>query len=323
MFGETVALVVAVLWTSGALFGELASKRLGALRLNVIRMALSLLLLGTALWFMVGHPYPYMADRQTWLWMSLSGLMGFAVGDYFLFNSYILIGSRFSQLLMTLASPFAAITAWFLLGERMSFLSILGMAVTLVGIAMNLSPSPRSKPLSLKVLKRMGASPLFSPPHGGSRRGALFGIGAALGQGVGLVLSKIGLEHYTAAASFGGSMGTFIYPIGGTMIRALTGLICFLLLLLFRGHLGQLRTAVQDPVGMKYAFWATLLGPTVGVSLSLLALQYTQAGVAQTIMALVPVLIIWPSHVLFKTKVTTMQVIGTVIAVLGVTLFFV
>ena len=310
MYGETVALVVAVLWTTGALFGELASKRLGALPLNVIRMVLSLLMLGTALWFMVGHPYPYLADSETWLWMTLSGLMGFGFGDYCLFNSYNLIGSRFSQLFMTLASPFAAITAWLMLGERMTQLGILGMTITLIGIGMGVlskAPTEEHRHLTVKF----------------PAKGVAFGIGAALGQGVGLVLSKVGLEHYTTSAPLEEGMSSFMYPVAGTMIRALAGLACFLFLLIVKGKTQRLVTAVNDGRGMSYALLATFLGPALGVSLSLLALQYTKAGIAQTIMSLVPILIIWPSRLLFTTKVTTLEVIGAIIAVFGVTLFFI
>ncbi|MBQ8969563.1 MAG: DMT family transporter [Bacteroidaceae bacterium] len=307
MIGESIALVVAVLWTTGALFGELASKRLGALPLNVIRMVLSLLMLGTALWFMTGHPYPYLADSETWLWMTLSGLMGFGFGDYCLFNSYNLIGSRFSQLFMTLAAPFAALTAWLLLGEHMTWLALIGMTVTLTGIGMSVMGKDESSTFNFKL-----------PIHG-----VIFGIGAALGQGVGLVLSKVGLEHYTATAPLQAGMSSLTYPIGGTMIRALTGLGCFLLLLVMKKKVGQLRTAVHDGRGMHFAFWATMLGPAVGVSLSLLAVQYTSTGVAQTLMALTPVLIIWPSYLIFKSKVTVQEIFGAVIAVCGAILFFI
>ncbi len=310
MIGESIALLVAVLWTTGALFGELASKRLGALPLNVIRMVLSLLMLGTALWFLVGHPYPYLADGETWLWMTLSGLMGFGFGDYCLFNSYNLIGSRFSQLFMTLASPFAAITAWLMLGEQMTLLGILGMSITIIGIGMSvLSKAPTKEQHHLTV--KLPA------------KGVVFGIGAAIGQGVGLVLSKVGLEHYTATAPLEEVTSIFAYPVGGTMIRALAGLACFLLLLVLKGKTQRLVTAVHDGRGMTFALLATFLGPALGVSLSLLALQYTEAGVAQTIMSLVPILIIWPSRLIFKTKVTALEVVGAIIAVLGVTLFFI
>ena len=307
MIGESIALLVAVLWTTGALFGELASKRLGALPLNVIRMVLTLIILGLALWFMAGHPYPYLADGETWLWLSLSGLMGFGFGDYCLFNSYMLIGSRFSQLLMTLAAPFAALTAWVMLGEHMTWLGLLGMMVTLTGIGMSILGKAETSTFNLKL-------PL---------RGVVFGIGAALGQGVGLVLSKVGLEHYTASAPLQAGMSSLTYPVGGTMIRALTGLGCFLLLLVMKKKVGRLKSAVQDRRGMHFAFWATLLGPAVGVSLSLLAVQYTSTGVAQTLMALTPVLIIWPSCLIFKSRVTAQEILGSIIAVCGAILFFI
>lgn len=326
MKGESIALLVAVLWTTGAIFGELASKRLGALPLNVIRMVLTLIILGLALWFMVGHPYPYLADGETWMWLSLSGLMGFGFGDYCLFNSYMLIGSRFSQLFMTLAAPFAAITAWFLLGEHMTWLGLIGMAITLTGIGMSIlgkeqgtskgSVSSGDVCVGSRNKKRHLAVKL--PIHG-----VVFGIGAALGQGVGLVLSKVGLEHYTASAPLHEGMSSLTYPVGGTMIRALTGLFCFLLLLILKKKVGQLKSAIHDGRGMHFAFWATMLGPAVGVSLSLLAVQYTSTGVAQTLMALTPVLIIWPSYLIFKSRITAMEIFGAIIAVCGAALFFV
>ena len=153
--------------------------------------------------------------------------------------------------------------------------------------------------------------------------GILFGIGAALGQGVGLVLSKVGLEHYTASAPLQAGISPLMYPVGGTMIRALTGLACFLLLLIAKRKTKQLASAVHDGRGMHLAFWATLLGPAVGVALSLMAVQYTSTGVAQTLMALTPVLIIWPSYLIFKSRVTAQEIFGAIIAVCGAILFFI
>ncbi len=326
MLGESIALLVAVLWTTGAIFGELAGKRLGALPLNVIRMVLTLIILGLALFFMVGYPYPYLADCKTWFWLSLSGLLGFGFGDYCLFNSYMLIGSRFSQLFMTLAAPFAAITAWMMLGEHMTWIGLIGMLVTLTGIGMSILGKEQGTSEGAVssgdacVASRSKKSHLAVklPLHG-----VIFGIGAALGQGVGLVLSKVGLEHYTASVPLQADMSPLIYPVAGTMIRALTGLGCFLILLIMKKKVGQLNLATQDGRGMHYAFWATLLGPAVGVSLSLMAIQYTSTGIAQTLMSLTPVLIIWPSYIIFKSKVTAQEVLGAIIAVCGAILFFI
>ena len=265
--------------------------------------------------------------------------MGFGLGDYCLFNSYMLIGSRFSQLFMTLAAPFAAITAWMMLGEHMPWLGLIGMLVTLTGIGM--SVMGKSGESGHNVGTRRVASETMdehsvanaisgrdtSRPYNFNLKlplpGIFFGIGAALGQGVGLVLSKVGLEHYTATAPLEAGMSSLTYPVGGTMIRALTGLGCFLLLLIMKKKVGQLNTAVRDSRGMHFAFWATMLGPAVGVSLSLLAVQYTSTGVAQTLMALTPVLIIWPSYLIFKSRVTAQEIFGAIIAVCGAILFFI
>ena len=170
-FGEILSVGVAISWTATALFAEVGSKRLGSLQLNVIRMSLSLLFLGITLWWFTGSPLPIYADGRTWFWLSLSGFVGYVLGDYCLFNAYVLIGSRFGQLFMTLAPIAAAFSGWLILGEKLSIQAIAGMLVTLSGIALSVLSRGTSHKFGLKL-------PL---------KGVLFGIGAGMGQGVGLV----------------------------------------------------------------------------------------------------------------------------------------
>ena len=54
----------------------------------------------------------------------------------------------------------------------------------------------------------------------------------------------------------------------------------------------------------------------------LIAVKYTSVGIAATLMSIVPVLIIAPSVVFLKEKVTFKEIVGAVIAVGGVALFF-
>ena len=136
--GEVVSLVVALSWTATALCADIASHKLGAQPLNLIRMGLSLVLLSVFLVVATGSPVPIGADAGTWFWLALSGLVGYVFGDYCLFNSYIIFGSKFGQLFMTMAPPTAGIAGWLFLGERMSGYAWLAMAVTLLGIAMSI-----------------------------------------------------------------------------------------------------------------------------------------------------------------------------------------
>ena len=305
--GEIISLTVAFSWTITALFAEVGSKRLGSLQMNVIRMVLSLCMLGANLWWFTSSPVPLYADGKVWFWLSMSGFVGYLLGDYCLFNSYIWIGSRFGQLFMTLAPPTAAIAGFFMLGETLSWNAWLGMMVTLTGIGISVLNKGASNKISLKL-------PL---------KGMLFGIGAGIGQGVGLVLSKVGMTHYEASIPMGEEMVADLMPFASTFIRAVTGAIGFLCVMGFQKQFHTLATSVRDHKGMNAVLWATITGPFIGVSLSLMAVQYTEAGVASTLMALTPVFIIWPAHFFFGQKVTFKEVVGACISVLGVSLFFI
>lgn len=318
--GEMIALGVAVSWTATALFAEVASKRMGSLPLNTVRMTMSLTLLFVSLWLMLGVPWPRYADGSTWLWLLLSGVVGYVIGDYCLMQGYIYIGSRFGQLFMTLSAPTAALTGRLLLGEQMRPLAIIGMVVTLGGIAMS-------------ILAKKGDTVSLKLP----RNGIFFASMAGICQGLGLVLSKIGLQHYDAAIAAacipadavpdGAILPIPLFlsvPFAATMIRATMGLVgFFLLLVLFnKDWKAKLSHAVHDRKAMWCVLGATVFGPFVGVSASLLATQYTSTGIAQTLFALTPVLIIAPAAWLFHQKVTVREIVGAVISVCGVCLFF-
>lgn len=305
--GEILSLCVAVSWTVTAWFADKASRRVGVMVTNVLRLVLATLFLGIVLWITVGSPYPVYADRDTWLWLGLSALVGYVFGDYCLFNSYLYIGPRLGQLMMTLAPPMAAIAGWLLLGENLGWKSILAMVITLCGIGISILSRDSGNHFKLDL-------PL---------KGFLLGIGAGTGQGVGLVLSKIGMEHYAQAIPGDApSRMALMLPFASTMARAVVGGLGFFLIMALSKDIGKLRSAVKDPVAMRYASVITLFGPALGVSLSLMAVRYAHAGIASTLMALTPVLIIAPDVLINKKKLRLKEIIGLAVSITGVALFF-
>ena len=305
--GEIISLIVAVSWTFSAWYADKASRRIGSMETNVIRLVLATIFLSALLWITIGHPYPVFADGKAWLWLGLSALVGYVFGDYCLFNSYLCIGPRLGQLMMTIAPPMAAIAGWLMLGESMSWKSILAMAVTLCGIGISILSRGEKHQLKLDI-------PL---------KGILLGIGAGTGQGVGLVLSKIGMEHYAAAVPADASAAMrSILPFASTLIRAIIGAIGFFILLSLGGGIKSLGKAVKDRQGMKYATLLTIFGPALGVSLSLMAVRYANAGIASTLMALAPVLIIAPDVLINKHKIKIKEIIGVLVSISGVAMFF-
>ncbi len=305
--GEIIALLSAVSCTATALYASEASGRLGTMTVNVIRLLLASVFLAAVLWITTGSPYPVHTDWNTWLYLSLSAIVGYVFGDYCLYNSYLVIGPKTGQLFMTLAPPIAAIAGWIMLDEKMSWKSWFAMAVTISGIALSI--------LSRKEDRKVR----FSIPF----KGVLLGIGAGLGQGVGLVLSKIGMNHYSAAIpSDTPAITGLMMPFASTMIRAIIGCIGFLLIMTVQKELGDMKKAAKDSKGLKYAALTTLFGPVIGVSLSLMAVRYTETGIASTLMALTPVLIIIPYSIIYRQKITFKEVAGVLISMTGVAMFF-
>lgn len=350
--GEIISLIVAVSWTATALFAEVASRRAGSLTVNVFRMILSLIFLGITLWITTGQPLPSHTDGETWMWLSLSGFVGYVLGDYCLFNSYLIIGSRWGQLFMTLASPFAALAAWVLLGETLSWTALLGMAVCMTGIGMSVlsrtdpqgstsSTSSTSRASSLSRASSPSSSPSASSLSSSSRassasitskkkisvklplKGILLGIGAGAGQGIGLVLSKVGMAHYSEIIPATDTMVQNMVPFASTMMRAVTGLLGFSLAMAYTRQFNKLSIFAHDGKALGAGLGAVILGPFLGVSLSLWAVQIAPAGIAQTLMSLTPIFILLPSRILFKAHITWLEVIGAIIAVAGVSLFFI
>ena len=299
--GELISIGVAFSWTATALLSEFGSKRLGNLTLNVLRMALAIIFATVLFWVVLGTPLPAGITTEACGWMLLSGLVGYVIGDYCLFQCYIIIGSRYGQLFMTLAPLAAALMAWVTLGQAMNGMSILAMLVTLAGISISVLGRGEHHKVSLKL-------PL---------NGILFAIAAALCQGIGLVLSKIGMDHYDTTAT-----PVWLIPFSANFLRCIAGIVGFGILLYLREGLSPLREALHDHKGMAVATATTIFGPFVGVGFSLMAVQYTEAGIASTLMALTPIIIILPSYWLFHQQITWKAVVGAFISVIGVSLFF-
>ena len=299
--GELISIGVAFSWTATALLSEFGSKRLGNLTLNVLRMALALVFSLVLFGVVTGEPLPTGVSSEAIGWMLLSGVVGYVIGDFCLFQCYIIIGSRYGQLFMTLAPLSAALMAWVTLGQQMTAMSIVAMLVTLVGIGISVLGRGEHHKVSLRL-------PLS---------GVLFAIGAAVCQGVGLVLSKIGMDHDNTP-----DMPEWLIPFSANFYRCVAGIIGFTLLLYFRDGVAPLREAMHDRKGLTVATATTIFGPFVGVGFSLMAVQYTAAGIASTLMAMTPIIILLPSYWLFHERITWRAVVGAFISVVGVSLFF-
>ena len=291
--GEFAALLTALFWTVTSLSFEHASHKIGSVAVNIIRLIIGFAFLSVFNLIRRGFVLPLDASLENWIWLSLSGLVGFVFGDLFLFKSYTMIGSRFSMLIMTLVPPITAFFSFFILGERLGLYHFLGMILTFSGIAMAIfSRSAKDEKFSLKL----------------APKGIIYALGGAAGQALGLVLSKLGMKSYD--------------PFAATQIRIIAGIFGYVLLVTILARWNTVRNAIHNRSGMLLTGLGAFFGPFLGVSFSLIAIKYTEAGIASTIMALVPVFIIIPAVFIYKQKVTLPEILGAIVSVGGVALFF-
>lgn len=196
--GEIAALGTAFCWTFSAIFFEHSGKRVGSLSVNYIRLIAAFIFISIFTFFTRGLFLPTDASSNNWIFLSISGFIGFFIGDLFLFQSYLEVGSRISMLIMAGSPPITAILGYLVFGEQLSLLSLIGMVITLIGIG-------------VVILGRDSNEEKFRINY--SKKGIIYALLGSLGQAVGLIFSKVGMEGYNIFAS--------------TQIRIITGLISF------------------------------------------------------------------------------------------------
>lgn len=291
--GELAALGTAFCWTITALAFETASRKVGSVAVNIIRLVMALVLLSIFSYFNRGLFFPTDATAYMWYWLVLSGIVGFVIGDLFLFEAFTLIGSRLSMLIMTLVPPITAILGWLLMREQMSWLNIIGMTMTISGIA-----------LVIFQRKSKTGEKIKYPV-----KGLFFAFLGAAGQAIGYVLSKYGMGDFD--------------PFAATQIRVIAGVFGFSILVSFFKRWRAVFAALPQRKPMLLMLLGATFGPFIGVSLSLLAAQNTSTGIAATIMAITPILLIPTTLFFFKQSVNWKEIVGAIISVAGVSLFFI
>ncbi len=296
--GELAAVAASALWSFTSIQFTLAGRRVGSSAMNYARLALALLYLSLTHWLITGEVWPIHAAPARWLWMSLSGVVGLTLGDAALYQGYMLIGPRRTQLMMTSAPALTTLAARLLWNERLSLPQLLAMTLTVGGIMWVVS-EPRQG-------ERHFAGDDDPQAY---RKGLVLGGLAALCQAIGLLLSRQGL------------VGGFS-PLSATVIRMAAATVAIVVIGAARGQTRAIWQRLRDRRALWLIVGGALTGPYIGVWLSMEAVQHAAMGIASTLLALAPVLLIPLSAWFFGERVTRRAVLGTLLALMGVALIF-
>lgn len=294
--GELAALATSLCFSATSTLFTLAGRQVGSMVVNRTRLVLAVLFL-TLAHRLLSVPLPIYISVERFFWLGASGIIGLVLGDAFLFQAFLLIGPRLSMLLMALAPVMATLLAWVFLAERLSTAQFAGVLVTLSGIAW-------------VILERNGQSHLSEAGRRSYMIGLLFGLGAAAGQALGLITAKKGL-------------GPDFPALSGTLIRMFAAATTLWVFTLLRNQAGAtLKQLIERPQAVKLILGGALAGPFLGVTFSMLAIQHTQVGVASTLMALPPVILLPVGYYIFQEGFGWQAVLGTFLTMAGVGLLF-
>jgi drug/metabolite transporter (DMT)-like permease len=298
--GLFFALLTTITWSICIFPFTQAARRLGVNPLNIFRLLLATIIIGIAALFMGAEQfYGIFSPNYTtaWLWLGFSGVLGLAIGDYFSFAMYRVLGARTGSVMTTFAPAAALITGAFLIDEKISFIGIIGIAITIAGVNF------------VSFGKRERES-IPDHGHGSVSYGIIAGILSALCQGAGLVLAKKGIDGTTFTVD----------PVHATFIRLSAATAALLFVIIIRNNYKEITIPVitNKNNGVKYAILGTIFGPVLGMSFSLFSVSTIEPTVAQTIFSLVPACALLISRIFMKEKISTQSLAGLFIAIAGV-----
>jgi len=290
--GEIAALSAAFLWAVSTVLFRKLGKTIPPIEMNLLKGVLAaILFLATVL--LLGDGAAGLSTMAI-VMLGISGALGIGVGDTAFFEGLNILGARRTLLLVILAPAFTAILAWIFLHEDLSWVSVLGIAITIAGIAWVITEQKNGGSESRKQLWR----------------GVFFGFLAALSQAVGAVISRWALTETTVSA------------LQSALIRLIAG-VAFLLVWI---ALKRLKIGQWVKSGSTPSLWGTValvvvFGTFIAIWLQQVAFQYTRVGIAQTLLATSPLFVL-PIAALQGEKLSLRSIAGVVVAITGIALLF-
>jgi drug/metabolite transporter (DMT)-like permease len=300
--GEVIALLTTLCWSLGIFPFTEAAKRIGSAPLNQYRLLLAWIIISVILFFwndlnpveLFSAPQPY-----HFIFLGLSGIIGFSIGDYCSFNSFKLLGPKLASLYTTFAPGAALLIGYIALNESVNLIGIFGILITVSGVIW-------------LTLSKKDSNAATQVGYTRDKRGIIYGIIGALCQGTGLVLSKYGMDYYEVK----------LPTMHAVWIRLLFAFLAAFIVSLLAGKLKSNSKPIftNEKNNLPFLFFGTILGPVMGVTLSLLAIQKLEVAVAQTIFALLPLFVLPISLIVYKERITIQSVFACLLALSGVLL---
>ena len=292
--GELAALGTAVCWSGTATFFSYSGKLVGSQVVNRTRLVFALVFLSISHLLLEGSLFPMQAEGFRWFWFTVSSVLGLVIGDSLLFRAFVLLGARLSTLMMATVPIISALFGWVLFGEVLTAIEMTGVVITVAAVGWVVTEKQENQSDNEKR---------------DFKQGVWFGLGGAIGQVLNLVTAKYGLV---------GNYST----VSATTIRIFVAVVVLWLIAIVQKEAKHTIAQWRNRQAMPAIVAGSFVGPFLGIWLSLVAIQYARLGIASTLMALPPIILIPVEYFVLKKPISLRGILGTVAAIAGVALIF-
>jgi drug/metabolite transporter (DMT)-like permease len=292
VLGEVAALSASFCWAVGSyLYGRIGQRGdvpAGAMNLGKCFTGTAMFALTGLL--LTGRLIPPMSGQAV-AWLSVSGVVGLALGDGAYFQAILSIGVRRAMLLLSMAPVFAAVGDALWLGEPPGLRDAAAILAVLAGVGVVIherAPGEEGRRLSVA--------------------GVLFGLGSAVGQAVGSLMSRVGMEGGVSA-------------LDASLIRLPAGVVGIVLLTVVAGQVGSSMRPLRKPRVFGAIAGSAAIGSYGGIWLSQYAIGHASStAVATTLLSTSPIFALPLGRWLNAEPITARALGGTLLACVGLTL---
>ena len=292
LIAELAALGAAFCWALSGLIIINPLRKIGALALNRARMFFVFLMLA-AVSVMTGawRDFP-VSTIQT---LMISGLIGIFLGDTALFGSLKRLGPSRAAVVFALHAPMTVIMGWFLLGEHLEVITLIGCGIVTTGVI-----------IAILGRKNHEEPQNIDSTHGRLRYGILLGLLGAFGQSVGAIIARP-------------VMAEGVDPVTATAIRVGIAALCLIFTGFIPNPLFRSKTTFTIKL-LVLIIVSGFLAMGVGMTLFMYGLSIGDAGVVATLSATTPVLILPLLWINTGIRPPLMAWISAVVTLLGIVL---
>jgi drug/metabolite transporter (DMT)-like permease len=299
--GELFALCTTLCWSFAVFPFAEASKRWGPSATNHFRLILGSVLLTIVCLFILSLSLDalfLLPEMTDWIWFGLSGIFALTIGDFLGFTTYSILGARIGSVFNTFTPGVVLVLSYFFLNERINIVGVAGILITIIGVA--------GITLGKKEKDKLPTGNLSI-----TNKGILLGLCYALCQALSFIFAKKGMNANTDISAL---QATWIRMLVAMAAAVISRSVFRRIKVTYAPIFGNLNK------GMRYAFFGTLLGPTLGAAFAMYAIALIDISIAQTIFAMVPVVVLFLAGFIYKEKITYQAIVGAVTSVAGVIL---